>query len=180
MEIELKFPLMNHNEVFKKLLESISQPVVNNQKDTYYNHPSRDFLSAKPVIEWLRIRETPRGCSINYKNWHDPKGEGIYCDEYETKISDSKVVEDILISLGFTKIVVVNKSRSSWLIDGVELSIDNVQGLGFFIEVEAKKDFGSVEEAKKHLLLLLKSVGANLGKQDFRGYPMMLIENDKS
>jgi adenylate cyclase class 2 len=67
IEIELKFPLKNPEEVAKFLNEKAelkSRDVT--QKDTYFTAPHRDFLAVKYPFEWLRLRESEKGASMDY------------------------------------------------------------------------------------------------------------------
>lgn len=59
VEIELKFPLENAEELIEEL-RKISEPKGEYQKDTYFIPPHRDFLNQNPISEWLRIRETKK------------------------------------------------------------------------------------------------------------------------
>ncbi|HZP55513.1 MAG TPA: CYTH domain-containing protein, partial [Candidatus Saccharimonadales bacterium] len=69
------------------------------QIDEYFNAPHRDFIKPRPVEEWLRIRTSPKGNSINYKKWrYNDKGKGLFADEYETAIEDVKKMKGILES----------------------------------------------------------------------------------
>ncbi len=174
VECELKFPLKNVEELVEKL-NKIAKPEQQNifQKDTYYVPAHRNFLAKKKINEWLRIRETNGGITLNYKNWYP---DGIHCKEFETKIGDVNALKKIFESLNFKEIVVVEKTRSIWTYKNVEIAIDNVKDLGFFIELEAKNDFKDIDEAKKVLYDTLKELKAEIGKQDFRGYPFRILE----
>lgn len=53
----------------------------------YYIPAHRNFLDKKPVSEWLRLRESNKGISLDYKKWHNEDGnKTVSCDEFETKI----------------------------------------------------------------------------------------------
>jgi adenylate cyclase, class 2 len=177
IEVELKFPLKNKEEVIAKL-NSIAKQDKNNetQIDTYYNPPHKDFLQQKPISEWLRLRESDNGVFFNYKNWHNKEGNAVSCDEYFTKIRDVEPFRTILKQLDFKEIVVVNKTRNTWIYKNVEIAIDKVEELGNFIEIEAAGNFKDIEEAKKHLYSILKEIGADVGNQDFDGYPYNLMK----
>ena len=177
-EIELKFPLKNKEAVLAKLESLVGEPgQVVTQKDTYFNPPHRDFLEPEHVSEWLRIRETEKGATINYKNWHkEDNVESVKADEYETSIDEPEAMDRIFDVLQFKKLIVVEKKRQTWDYKDVEIAIDEVIDLGSFIEIEAKGNFESEEAAEKHLYDILKELGAEVGEQDFKGYPMLLLE----
>jgi len=176
IEIEIKFPLENAEELIKEL-RKISEPKEEYQKDTYFIPSHRDFLKQNPISEWLRIRETKKGVSLNYKNWHNKKDSQVSsCDEFETNFEDINALKRILESLNFKEIIVVEKERKNWNHNNTIISIDKVTGLGDFIEIEADGEFESIEKAKEHLHNMLNDLNAKIGKQDFKGYPHLVLE----
>ncbi len=181
VEIELKFPLLNSKELAETLHRIAKLKKQGDlQKDTYYTPAHRDFVKQKPISEWLRLRESKKGCSLNYKKWHTTEGEKtVSCDEYETKIDNILSLTKLLKNLDFKELIVVEKSRTSWEYKDVEISIDEVTGLGTYIEIEAQGDYGgftNIEEAKKHLYTILKEIRVQVGEQDFEGYPHQLLK----
>jgi len=56
--------------------------------------------------------------------------------EFETGIDNVEMMENIFESLGYYKRLVVEKDRSMWLLDGCEVCLDELPGLGSFVEVE--------------------------------------------
>lgn len=178
IEVELKFPLKNYEELVRNLnLIGQLERKDSYQKDIYYVPPHRDFLKQKPISEWLRIRETEKGFTITYKNWHNSGNKKtISCDELGTAIIDGISLKTILKNLNFREIVVVEKIRSMWIYKNVEISIDKVTNLGNFIELEIRRNFKNVQEAKAHLHSILKEVNAKVGSQDFKGYPIRILK----
>jgi len=179
MEIEIKFPLQNPEEVISKLnsIAEITKQDVE-QEDTYFVPPHRNFVKANPIKEWLRIRKSVKGTVLNYKNWHYKDGKTTHCDEYETIVTNVKALEQIFNSLNLNPVIIVNKKRSTWALDRVEVAVDHVEGLGWFIELEAKDEFESVEAATKHLHNTLGKLEAKVGEQDYKGYPYLLLEKN--
>jgi adenylate cyclase class 2 len=177
IEVELKFPLLNHTELTEKL-KSIAKLEKKGdfQKDSYFTPAHRNFLSKKPVSEWLRLRESKKGFSLNYKKWHNAVDKTVVCDEFETKIEDIDALRKLFENLNFRELIIVEKNRDIWNYKGTEISIDKVKELGNFIEIEAKGNFSNIEEAKKHLYKILKELDAEVGEQDFEGYPYLLLK----
>lgn len=178
IEIEIKLPLNNIERVKKFLNDKaklISKDVF--QRDSYYTPAHRDFLKAKYPFEWLRLRESDKSTSINYKHFH-PENTKIteYCDEYESKINNAEALKKIFKSIDLKEIVVVEKVRTTWMYDDVEIVIDNVTNLGSFIELEATSHFINPKDGKKYLFAKLKEIKADVGEEDLRGYPFRLLE----
>ena len=57
-----------------------------------------------------------------------------------------------------------------------EIALDKVRELGHFIEIEAKKNFGSIEATREKLFQFAKDLGIDITKTDLRGYPFLLME----
>ena len=183
-EVEVKFPLLNRNEVIEEIKKLGLHNKVKDemQNDSYYTPIHRNFLEPEIVSEWLRVRETKNKCSLNFKQWL-PIGAKVQnqCNEYETVIEDTYALKQILNLLNFREIITVNKIRNSWVVDNVEISIDLVDSLGAFIELEAmdrvdEKEIASVHE---HFNRILVQIKAQIGERDHRGYPYLLLEKNK-
>lgn len=184
-EVEVKYPLYNKEIVLDKIKQMHLNHNVENeiQNDSYYVPAHRNFLEPDIVSEWLRIRKTNKGCTLNFKQWL-PIGAQIqnYCNEYQTEVGDEFALKKIFELLDFKEIVTVNKVRNSWIYDDVEISVDEVENLGIFIELEA---LHRVEEEKILLMqdkfnMVLQSIGAEVGERDHRGYPYMFIRNKRN
>ena len=179
IEIEIKLPLQNPDEV-KEFLNKNAKLISENiyQKDSYYVPIHRDFLAVKYPFEWLRLRKSPKGMFITYKHFFPENVKKTdYCDEFETKIDNFEAMEKMFKSLDFKDAVVVEKSRTSWIFEEVEIVIDNVTDLGFYIELEAKESFDNPKDGKLYLYKVLKKLNARVGEEDLRGYPFRILEN---
>jgi adenylate cyclase class 2 len=177
IEVELKFPVLKARGTARILGRVAEQGLSERQVDTYFNHPDRNFLAARPITEWLRIRDTGHGAVLNYKHWHHTKEKRtISCDEYETNIENAAAARRLLEALGFNVLIVVDKTRKTWHYKDVEVAIDDVKELGTYVELEAKGKFASIDEAKAHLYRVVEELGLKLGEQDLQGYPFLLLE----
>ncbi len=180
IEVEIKFPLKNMTQLASNL-NSIATPKKKDvfQKDTYFVPPHRDFMLYKRPYEWLRLRETAKGAHFNYKHFYPENVEKTdYCDEFQTNIEDADAVRKILASLDFKELVVVEKTRNTWHFKDVEIAIDDVKGLGPYIELEAKKEFSTPQEAKEFLRKILAEIDAEVGDEDIEGYPRVLMKKN--
>lgn len=178
IEVEITFPLRNSSEVINNLKAlGLSEEDSEYQKDIYYIPLHRNFLLEKPISDWLRIRETNHGASINFKHWHNQENaQAVSCDEFESKVENIEALKKIFDSLDIKEVVIVEKTRRIWNYKGVELALDQVTDLGSFIEIEAKGDFDTIKDAEKHLYDILKELGAKTGEQDYKGYPHLILE----
>ncbi len=179
IEIEIKLPLENPEEIKKFLNENgklISKDVF--QKDTYFVPAHRDFLNVKYPFEWLRLRESQKGFSINYKHFYPENAKKTdYCDEFEAKIKNVEAVKKIFHNLDIKEAVIVEKVRTTWIFKEVEIVIDEVKNLGSYIELETTTHFENPQEGKKFLYKILEKLNAKVGEEDLRGYPFRILEN---
>lgn len=181
IEIELKFPLRNANNLKIKLDKIASFLKQSFQKDTYFIPYHRNFVEQKPIYEWLRIRESNKNekriSILNYKNFgKDKKEDTISCKELETEINDSTILRKIFENLDIKELIVVNKNRRNYSYKDVIISIDEVDELGDFIELEFDGEGENEEEIIKYLYSILEELEADLGEQLFKGYPHLLLE----
>ncbi len=75
--------------------------------------------------------------------------------------------------------VTVVKTRKYFNCGNFEVTLDKVENLGNFIEVEAKKNFGGIEKTKKSCLNFLKSLNVKYEIKSQMGYPRMLYRKLK-
>ena len=181
IEIEIKIKLDETS--FSKVKEKLDKIAIFKKKlqqvDDYYTPKHRNFVEPKIPYEWLRIGKRGDKTILNYKHWYIDKeaGTGTHCNEFETHINDSEQMEKIFSSLDFKKLITVDKEREVYVFkDEFEIVLDVVKDLGHFIEIEAKKDLGSVEETRKKLFNLAKNLGIDISSPDKLGYPFALLQ----
>jgi adenylate cyclase class 2 len=128
--------------------------LVENHHDLYFNSPQRDFRLSD---EALRIRIKEEGARLTYKG---PKLDQTTKSRLErtVKIDDPKQMEQILSALGFVLSAEVRKKRAKYSYEGVVLALDEVEGLGSFVEVEAEGE-GDYEEQRRKVLSIMSKLG---------------------
>lgn len=180
VEIEIKIPL--DEDAFLKVKEKLKK-IANfvktlQQKDDYFIPVHRNFVEPKFPFEWLSIRKRGDKAILNYKHWYPENVEiATHCDEFETEIKNPDQLEKIFSVLNFKKLITVEKEREVYIHnDEFEIALDTVKELGHFIEIEAMKDFGSVEATREKLFEFAKYLGIDISKTDKRGYPFLLMK----
>jgi adenylate cyclase class 2 len=118
------------------------------QDDTYYAHPVRNFMDTD---EALRIRRVEDRFYLTYKG---PKIDAVSKTREEIEIVTSPELGDILERMGFSPVARIVKTRRNYGKDDIILSIDEVEDLGTFVELEAASN--DPEDAKELLSLLEK------------------------
>jgi len=126
---------------------------VENHLDLYFNSPSRDF---RTTDEALRIRIKEEGARLTYKG---PKLDQQTKSRREltVKIDDPAQMREILSILGFVLSAEVRKKRTKYSYRGTVIALDEVEGLGTFLEVEAQGE-EDWEKEKEQILSVLKQL----------------------
>ena len=179
IEVEQKYELPDAVALVDRLTASgatAGEP--NRQVDTYLNPPDRDFTAPEVITEWLRIRTSPHGSSLNFKRWHNPGRADAYADEHESPVGDVDAIERTFAALGFTELVTVDKTRTTYRLDDVEVAVDTLSGAGAYVEFEFKGDAASTDDAHAHLEKFIADLGVELGGRVHRGYPHILLGRD--
>jgi adenylate cyclase class 2 len=143
-----------------------------NHRDIYFNSPLRDF---RETDEALRIRIKDEGARLTYKG---PKLDRETKSRLEltAAIDCPEGMEEILRALGFVPSAEVRKRRTKYLLGDVTFALDDVQGLGLFLELEARGE-GNWEAQKDKVVSLLSQLG--LGESIRKSYLELLAEPSK-
>ncbi|ADG13561.1 class IV adenylate cyclase [Methanocaldococcus infernus] len=150
MEIEVKAKIDDKERVVKALL-SLGFTFLRKEfhEDIYFNGIDRDF---KETDEALRVRDSNGKYFLTYKG---PKLDKISKsrEEIEVEVKDKEKMIKILEKLGFKKVRVIKKVREVYKLNDITACIDEVEGLGLFLELEKE---GSLEDVEKLLNILDK------------------------
>jgi len=182
IEVEVKVKVDNPEEVKRKVSSQGKLIKAIRQVDDYYIPSHRDFFNQKPQpVEWLRIRTNPDKVIFEYDKSMNKKadGEQEYAEEYETEISNPDEFRKILDFLDFKKVITVDKQREYWMCGDIEIALDDIKGLGYFVEAEAKGNFNSTIEAKGECINFLEKLGIkDVDKNQIKkGYPVLILES---
>ena len=178
-EVELKFPLAEKDRLLELLKEigAEEQPVLR-QCDRYFNHPSRDFAQTN---EAFRIRQSGDETRLTYK--------GPLLDEatktrreIELSLADGQTtaeqMAELLQALGFTEVRSVKKTRTpyhlAWQGREMEVTLDDVEGLGWYLEIETLAGDNDRVQAQEAILSLAKHW--KLENSERRSYLTLLLE----
>ncbi|MGB9902517.1 class IV adenylate cyclase [Methanothrix sp.] len=127
---------------------------VENHTDIYFRSPVRDFASTD---EALRIRVKDDGVYLTYKG---PKLDSKTKTRLELsiRVDDAVAAEKLLESLGFSRFAVVRKRRAKYRLGDAIVALDNVDGLGRFVEAEIPADRDNPTD-RARVLEIISSVG---------------------
>lgn len=182
IEIELQLKVDSTNELISFLKEHGTYNGEKHQVDEYFVPAHRNFLEARPVQEWLRLRDEKGVFSITYKNDHlDDQGRRTYCDEFETTLTDIESARKILAALTMKSVCTVNKTRDTWRFKDFEIALDTIEDLGTFVEIEykGKGTADSVKKIRSEMIAFLTTHGCGTLRANNGGYPFMLLFPDE-
>ena len=152
--------------------------------DTYFYDPKRVNLKPKEsgrLTECFRLRKKADKIFLAYKlDNFDRDGDWIYSDEHETEVADAKAIIKIIDRLGFKTLVEINNEKSIFIDGDYEIVLEDVKGLGLFLEVERLhvKNNENVPKIKKNLWKFIQSLGFDVSKELNVGKPeLMLVKN---
>lgn len=177
LEVEQKYPVANHEHLRARLntLGCVFQAEME-QADLYFAHPARDFAQTD---EALRLRRSGLEFCITYKG---PKLDSTTKTrrELELPIAGEHGFDryrELLEVLGFRPVMEVRKTRTPgaivWEGTEIEVALDDVAGLGRFIELEILAPEEGLNAATQRLASLATRLG--LERPERRGYLDLLF-----
>jgi adenylate cyclase class 2 len=179
LEIEMKFPVADFQALERQLKEWGAHPgrPVHNE-DHYFNAPDRDFAVTD---EALRLRRDGATNRLTYKG---PKRDSKAKIRTEIEVplaeGDEAAAEFITLlkHLGYRPVLVVRKSRRPLRLQRddyeIEICLDEVQGLGKFVEVEILAPESELDRANETLTGVANALGLTASER--RSYLEMLLE----
>ena len=182
IEVEVKLPLFRRSATEIKLqnLGFVPGDLIR-EYDMYYNGTSHDFMKTD---EALRIRHSDNLTGLTSRSVLTYKGPKIDTvsmtrKELETEVGSPEDSDAILRSLGYTPYFPVSKLRQYYGKDGVTACVDQVEGLGSFLELEILVDNETQrEQALKKIETILHDLDLSLSESTTLSYLCMLLKKD--
>ena len=182
-EVELKCRA-DHDALREKLAELGAEHVDNRtQTDTYYDAPHRDFAETD---EALRIRheqsvdregQPANSEAVTKITYKGPlvESESKTREEHETVVDSESALEGVLSGLGFEPAATVEKDREFYTLEGYTVTLDNVRGLGEFVEIEREATESEVETVRDGAVDVLSALGLDPSEQIRTSYLGLLL-----
>jgi len=178
-EVEQKFPVEDLAAVVERLAAmgaKLTEP--HEEVDRYFAHPARNFAETD---EALRLRRKGEKFLITYKG---PKIDTTTKTRQELElplVADQQSLErwtELLERLGFRQVADVRKQRRktaiAWQGASVEGSLDEVDRVGQFVELELVVDEHQLDTARATIASLAEKLP--LGPTERRSYLELLLE----
>ncbi len=146
-EVKLRLPCEALEEARRRLEEAgLRVEATVREVDVYYSHPCRDFLETD---EALRLRISGEGARLTYKG--PRRVEAGVKERLEIEAPVGEGVRGILEALGFREALRIVKDRVYMSGRGYTATLDRVEGLGCFVEIEGEDPLRLAGEALKGL-----------------------------
>jgi len=177
VEVEIQVIIKNPERIEKRLNEVGKFIKSRKQIDKYFVPSQKDFFAKNMPDEYLRIRHEEGKNHLNYSFLHFGENGWLEStDEYETLVDKPEIAEEIFKKIELILKVTVKKTRKYFDCGDFEVTLDEIEDLGNFMEIEAKKDFGGVDKTRKACSDFLNSLNVEYEIQKEMGYPRMLYK----
>jgi adenylate cyclase class 2 len=181
-EVEVKARLHDGakaRETLTALGCAFSEPIV--QDDTTYVREPGSVETYLANAEFLRLRVQDDGTVLFTLKYHPGRAGDLWGApmEYETAVGSKDEMEHMLLLMGFKKAVCTKKKRLKTRHGNWEICIDEVEGLGAFIELEELAD-EQVDIAPIHVAMraFLKSIGIAVEDTGLKRYDILMLEKE--
>jgi len=177
-EVEVKVRA-DHEAVRSRLDESGADYLGRvTQVDTYYDAPHREFAETDEALR-IRVERSADGeeTVVTYKG---PLLEAASKsrEEHETAVADPAAMRGVLDGLGFEPAATVEKERERFGLEGYTVTLDAVDGLGTFVEVETETDDENIEHAREGAIAVLRDLDLDPADQIRTSYLGLLLSED--
>ena len=177
IEVETKLKINNMGQMAERLkgLKGMYKGE-KTETDLYFDHRDTQIFRNGSA---LRVRDADGKYRLTYKG---PKkdDETTSREEIEIGIESAREMRKILAELGFYVLCGVKKQRKTYLLGNLIVTLDDVEGLGEFIEVEGKAS-NDVEykEKKKEIFMLLNDLKLSSEVISKKSYLEMILDEKR-
>ena len=194
-EVEMKFPAADLAGLESRLAGlGATIAAAQSEVDVYFAHPARDFAKTDEALRIRRKGDCPNFrpnengtvplSTVNSITYKGPKIDAATKTRREIELPLSpggqaaQAWTDLIEALGFTPVGEVRKSRRKarveWQGRSVEVSLDEVDRLGSYVELELIAEADNLDAARSHILSLAEALG--LKNSERRSYLELLLE----
>ncbi|GAA1277324.1 class IV adenylate cyclase [Sphaerisporangium rubeum] len=144
-EVEVKYHVQDRDALLVALKArgiDLSAPVT--QDDQAYAPVTWSYGDSKLGVSFVRLRTVDGNHTFTLKR---PAENALSCDEYETGVADREQMHSAILAMGFRATVRITKVRRTATLPDLELCVDEVAGLGTFLELERMVSDGVAGDA---------------------------------
>lgn len=182
IEIEMKYKITKkiYDEIIEYFKIENIKAEVEKQNDIYFSPIHFPFLGGEIDNECLRLRILENKNILSYKRFIPPtNNEPDHCIEHELEISDTEKLKLILKDLRIKEEFTLKKERKIFIYkNNIEISLDIIDHLGYFIELEIIKH-ENINEAVNEINGFIKKFKITESMRNYDGYSYLLF-NEKN
>jgi adenylate cyclase class 2 len=175
-EVELK--VRADHEPVRERLDAIGATPAGTleQIDTYYDAPHRDFAATDEALRIRRERAADTTTRLTYKG---PlvEAQSKTREEFETTVGDGDTADAILTGLGFEPAATVEKHRERFQYEGYTITLDEVRGLGQFVEIDTAATADEIEARRERASEILRTLDLDPDAHVRTSYLGLLLED---
>ena len=177
-EIEVKAKVTNKEALLSSLVKlgcTFTDPI--SQDDMVYGEKTgtlKEFLS-NDVFLRIRIRGDGK-IILTAKQPTKKSAEHLVKIEHEVEVSSHLEARAILKMMGYSPMVRVKKIRRIAHFHEYEICIDEIEGLGAFIEIEVIGESENADTIQAEMGTFLESLGIATESQVKKGYDILMLE----
>lgn len=177
IEVEAKVRINDIEGMEKRITEQGAEYTGTiKQADEYFDFPDMQIFNSGGAF---RVRDSDGNYRVTYKGRKKDE-ETTSRDEIEIAIESAEKMIKILENMGFVRLCEINKKRKVYLLAGLKISLDEVEGLGSFMEMEgmanSEKEY---KEKKGEIFKLLDNLGVSSEDISQRSYMEMALGSRK-
>lgn len=183
IEVEIKVKIQNRKQVMgslKKIGFLENRCVV--ETDIYYTSTHHDFAALGEALRIRKVKdlESPKETSVITYKGAKLDQVSMTRQELETEVGDGETVRKILEHIGFCPVSAVEKKRLYLNKNNMTACLDNVKGLGDYLELEILTDTEEKRtEALKQIEDVLEAFGYSMEDTTRTSYLSMLMKKEK-
>lgn len=181
IEIERKYKI--NEEIFDKIKKYFAEVDVvgkeEKQNDIYFSPKHFPFFGGNIDNEALRIRILDDRHVLSYKKfYYATEDMPAHCDEHEIEIDDIDKMKLILSDLRIEEAFTLKKDRVIYNYEGIEVSLDVVDNLGCFVELEIKNQ-EDIQASSDIMNKLIQDFSITEDMRNYEGYSYLLFNASK-
>jgi adenylate cyclase class 2 len=181
IEVKLSFPSATVDQVMEAFPRHTFGTPIRQVDDVYMRDPSR-ALTPMPGDQIMRLRTETKDTDTRTQLALKIRQSGsLVAKELEMVIPDPATAEAMILELGFSHCVTVAKTRRLGTFGNYTVCLDEVDGIGVFLELElladAKADSESVQAA---MLAELSKLDLPQNVRGFESYDRLAIKANEA
>lgn len=180
IEIEAKFEIekSKYEQLINYFIKESDKHTNKKQHDIYFSPLNPKFFGGDIDDECIRIRVQKGKYILCYKKiYFGSEISDIHLVEYETEVSNLDATINILSGVRIDKVLEIKKVRDSFIYKNIfEISLDFVENLGYFIEIEIYDKSLSIKESNQLLLNIIEKLNLDITRRNLKGYSYLMYD----